>query len=159
MERKKNILEKYSTYFLIIIFAVGTAGHLFSPTIDLMLLITPLTLLLTGGVVLFSIIREGQDNFFFAIILAYIFTLAIEIIGVQTGIIFGDYQYGTTLGIKLFDVPLIIGLNWVFIILGIVLFISGKTKNKITIAVSSALLAVVFDFVLEPIAIKLNYWY
>jgi putative membrane protein len=42
----------------------------------------------------------------------------LEVVGVKTGLIFGEYKYGSTLGIKLFEVPLIIGFNWVFVILG-----------------------------------------
>ena len=35
-----------------------------------------------------------------------------EIIGVKTGLIFGHYKYCNGLGTKVFDVPLIISLNW-----------------------------------------------
>ena len=35
-----------------------------------------------------------------------------EILGVKFGVIFGDYEYGSALGLKIFDVPLLIGANW-----------------------------------------------
>src|SRR5210317_2015499 len=42
---------------------------------------------------------------------------AVELIGVQTGLLFGEYAYGSALGPKLMGVPLIIGVNWLAIVL------------------------------------------
>ena len=82
----------------------------------------------------------------------------LEIIGVKTGIIFGDYNYGDTLGFKFFDVPLIIGLNWVIIIWGGILFSKRITKAPLGISIATASLALLFDIFLEPVAISFGYW-
>ena len=37
---------------------------------------------------------------------------AVEVLGVHTGVPFGDYRYATTLGPRLFGVPLVIALAW-----------------------------------------------
>jgi putative membrane protein len=37
---------------------------------------------------------------------------AVEVLGVHTGVPFGSYSYATTLGPRLFGVPLVIGLAW-----------------------------------------------
>lgn len=39
--------------------------------------------------------------------------LAAEILGVHTGVPFGDYRYAGGLGVELFGVPLLVGLAWV----------------------------------------------
>ena len=39
----------------------------------------------------------------------------IEALGVNTGIIFGHYSYGKGLGLKIFNTPVIIGINWLFL--------------------------------------------
>ena len=42
--------------------------------------------------------------------------VSVEIMGINTGILFGDYTYGDVLGFKLRDVPVLIGVNWFIII-------------------------------------------
>ncbi len=158
MEGKKNIVIRYAPQFLYIIFTVGIAGHLLPDTRELMLLLTPFTLVMTIGVVFYSLLLESNRKLIYWLAATYLFTLAIEIAGVKTGLIFGQYSYGKTLGAKIFDVPLIIGLNWVFVILGGIIIAKEITSDKNLIAVITGLIAVVFDLFLEPVAMKLDYW-
>ncbi|HEX9252724.1 MAG TPA: carotenoid biosynthesis protein, partial [Ignavibacteriaceae bacterium] len=118
MEAKKIIVSNKEIVFLYIIFFVGIIGHLYDPLQNLMLLLTPATLLLTGVVVLLYSYKTSKNKFLLWVVLTYVITFLLEVKGVKTGLIFGEYKYGSTLGIKLFDVPLIIGFNWVFVILG-----------------------------------------
>lgn len=158
MEGKKNIITRYSHKFLYVIFAVGIAGHLLPATREIMLLLTPFTLVITMAVVFYSLLIESNRKLIYWLAATYLFTLTIEIAGVKTGIIFGEYYYGKTLGVKIFEVPLIIGLNWVFVILGGIIISKEITSDKNLIAVITGLIAVVFDFFLEPVAMKLDYW-
>lgn len=82
----------------------------------------------------------------------------IELIGTKTGYLFGNYQYGDVLGLKLFDVSVIIGVNWFAIVLA-----SSNLVRKVNVpiifkALLAAFLAVVLDFVIEPIAVKYGFW-
>jgi len=158
MEAKKIIISNKEIAFLYIIFFVGIIGHLYDPLQNLMLSLTPATLLLTGVIVLFYSYRTSTNNLLVWAVITYIITFILEVTGVKTGLIFGDYYYGSTLGIKLFDVPLIIGFNWVFVILGSISISKMITNNLILSAIISAFIALIFDLILEPIAIKLNYW-
>ena len=63
------------------------------------------------------------------ILFAFVIGLVTEIIGVNTGLLFGTYSYSSILGPKLFNVPLIIGLNWVMLSL---IGMSWASKLKIT---------------------------
>lgn len=93
---------------------------------------------------------------FFFIVVA---TFFIEVFGVETGEIFGKYNYGDVLGIKLLEVPIIIALNWGFVLIGIYSFVNKvKISSGIAKLILISSLIVMFDFLLEPIAIKLNYW-
>jgi len=157
MERKKD-LEKLSLYFLIIMFTVGIIGHSFNPLLNLMLHLTPFTLLLTGAVVLYHYVYEDSIKIIGILLLIYVITFFVEVAGVETGIIFGNYYYGEVLGLKLLGVPLIIGFNWTLIILGAYVISIRITRNSFLIASISGLIAVVFDYSLEPVAIKLKYW-
>lgn len=158
MEAKKIIISNKEITFLYIIFFVGIVGHLYDPLRNLMLLLTPATLLLTGLIVLFYSYKSSTNIFLLWTAFTYIITFLLEVIGVKTGMIFGEYNYGSTLGIKLFDVPLIIGFNWVFVILGSIAISRIMTDNIFLSSIISALIAFIFDLILEPIAIKLDYW-
>lgn len=123
-----------------------------------MLTLTPYTLLLAGVLVIVSSSDKNNVKLFQWMFITYFFTFLSEVIGIKTGFIFGDYIYGAALGLKLFDVPLIIGFNWVLIILGAINIADSIEKNAFTTAMLAAVLAVLFDLMLEPIAIKLDYW-
>lgn len=85
-------------------------------------------------------------------------TFLIEVIGAKTGLVFGAYKYGNTLGFKVFEVPLVIGLNWFFIILRAVNIVQKKINSKLLIAFFVGLISTIFDIFLEPVAIKFDYW-
>ena len=90
--------------------------------------------------------------------MVFLVAFVVELIGVKTGTIFGQYYYGDSLGIKLMETPLIIGLNWlmlVYITSSITWKLVRQPFVQITIA---ALLMVVYDFVLEHVAPRLDMW-
>ena len=42
----------------------------------------------------------------------------VEVIGVETGLLFGDYEYGSGLGPKVLKVPMLMGVLWWILLLG-----------------------------------------
>lgn len=97
-------------------------------------------------------------RFYIFIIFSFITGMGSEWIGVHTGYLFGDYTYGESLGMKLFDVPLIIGINW-----GMLVIISASVAKRIQMnnyfqAVVAALFMLLLDILIEPIAIVSDYW-
>ena len=81
-----------------------------------------------------------------------------EWIGVHTGALFGQYQYGHILGPKLLGVPLIIGINWAMLsIVSASLLATLKLHFWVEVALAS-LLMVFLDFLMEPVAVKLGFW-
>jgi len=123
-----------------------------------MKLLTPYVLLITGGIVLFNVSTERKLYLYTWCFITYIITLILEIIGVRTGIIFGSYTYGNVLGFAFYGVPLIIGFNWVIIIMASISIAQSAETNIILVALLTATLGVIFDIILEPVAVKLNYW-
>jgi bisanhydrobacterioruberin hydratase len=88
----------------------------------------------------------------------YLIGIAVEIIGVNTGILFGDYSYGENLGPKIVGVPPLIGINWI-----VLTFLTGTiTKRfiryKWLAAIGAAFLMVGLDFFIEPVAPVFDYW-
>jgi len=165
-------IKKYSPLYLALLFHItGVLGILFTPFKDWFVISTPLVLL-----TMFILLANTQIKLSKAYILFFLIAFAIgmttEIIGVNTGLLFGDYQYGQVLGPKLFGVPLLIGLNWFEIV-----FCSGsllaqcidllQRKLNINLAAATstfivvlggAVVATCFDFILEPVAVKLHFW-
>jgi putative membrane protein len=83
---------------------------------------------------------------------------AIEWVGVHTGVLFGEYDYGASLGYKALGIPIVIGLNWYCVVLSSVSISNYLTVNKVVKAVIAALLCTFLDFLIEPIAIRYDFW-
>ncbi|MBK7882949.1 MAG: carotenoid biosynthesis protein [Chitinophagaceae bacterium] len=59
----------------------------------------------------------GRTFLFYSFLLICVcIGIAVEIIGVKTGFLFGNYSYGIVLGPKIQSVPILIGINWFIII-------------------------------------------
>ncbi|MFH2044467.1 MAG: carotenoid biosynthesis protein [Pseudomonadota bacterium] len=159
MERAKNFL-KYNPYrFLAVIYLVGIFGHLLAKTRPLMFILTTPVLLITGFIVLYESVLKKKDNkSLIFILLSALITFCIEVIGVATGSIFGEYVYGSVLGYKLFGVPIIISFNWVMVLIG-ANSIAHKSSSSFLLRVFiTAALAVLFDYIMEPVAVSFGYW-
>ncbi len=81
-----------------------------------------------------------------------------ELIGVNTGLIFGHYAYGTVLGPGFMNTPFLIGLNWFLLIYLVWLAMQQLSANRVTRWFIGAALMVGYDVFLEPIAIALHMW-
>lgn len=95
-------------------------------------------------------------------IIVVIASFFIETIGVKTGLIFGTYFYGTTLWPQIMDVPIAIGFAWfLMLICSIALMQRIPIINNANIWIQMFIISILmtfFDFMMEPAAIKLNYW-
>ena len=159
LERPKDLKNLYAIIFIYLYFIAGIIWHSWSLTRGLMLQITPYGLFFASILVLYPCINEKKKKLLIWIIITYTTTFILEVIGVKTGIIFGEYSYGFVLGPKFFDVPFIIGLNWVVVILGAIIISKMFSKNFLLSALIAGLLAVIFDLALEPVAFKFGYWF
>ena len=82
----------------------------------------------------------------------------VEWIGINTGVLFGDYEYNAVLGPKTGGVPLIIGANWIIVLAGACSLCDRAGTPYQQKIVATALLATAFDWLIEPVAVKLTYW-
>jgi putative membrane protein len=81
-----------------------------------------------------------------------------EWFGVKTGWWFGDYEYGTAFAPYLFGVPLAIPFAWVTVLTMSAAFTPFWRKSRFGFAALAALLAVAFDFMLDPVSVAQSYW-
>lgn len=159
MERAAGMKQRDVLKALIIIYAIGFLGHLVLPIRGVMNLLTPPVLLITGILALRFTIKPLQKRFVAWFIVTFSITFAVEAIGVQTGKIFGVYQYSDILGPRVAGVPLIIGFNWAVVIYCSIRFAQCLVKNKIGSSLLASGFTVAYDGVLEPVAFRLEYWY
>ena len=148
---------------LSIFYLVGLLGHLFLPTRELMLWMTPGFLGIFGILISIPYFQSGGRQFIFWLGWTYLLTFSLETLGVATGAIFGSYAYGPVLGWQVFQVPIVIGFNWTLVVLGAIelsglLPLGGIQKQAWFIILFTAIISVGFDFILEPLAMGLDYW-
>lgn len=85
-----------------------------------------------------------------------IVTFFIEVLSVETGFPFGEYDYTTVLGPLVFGVPFTIALAWVGVLLNSLLLASQK--NRWWRALETGFWIVVIDLILDPVAIFESFW-
>lgn len=142
---------------LVIYYSVGIVGMVLPVTRSLFQSLTPLSLLMSIAL-LFIYHEPHSRKFWFLSIIIFAAGFGLEVLGVTTGLLFGAYTYGETLGLKLFHTPLMIGVNWLLLVY-CSLTIVGKFIDSIYFrAVVAAALMVVYDFALEPAAIYTGMW-
>jgi|TARA_B100001741_G_scaffold299342_1_gene285693 putative membrane protein len=151
---KKNI----SIFIIWLVHISGLLGMVFYD-LDFFAGYTSLNLFLMS-IILFANIKLNNKNQIFALLLIFLIGMLSEFIGVNYGLIFGEYIYGNNLGFKLFGVPFLIGLNWVIltVICANIASILIKNNSIIQIIILGTLLMLFMDFVMEPIAPKLDLW-
>lgn len=153
---KKNIL-KISIALLVAFYISGLIGILTKTTAIDFLSLTPLNLLI-NVILLFINHENGKTIQWLVFFIIGILGFFIEVIGVNTGFIFGEYIYGNTLGWKIFETPLIIGVNWMMLTYAVVYTIGRSIKNNIINSLVCAAVLVALDFLIEPVAIAYDFW-
>lgn len=137
---------------IIILSAVGVPLAIVNK--ELFVQITPLALLIITALTLYE--HREKRALLWAGIVAIV-TYVLEALGVATGIIFGTYQYGSGLGPELLGVPLLIPILWVIVMLGS-MQLAAHFKNAWQRVLGAAVIAVIFDLLLEQAATRIGYW-
>lgn len=137
--------------------------------------LTPLNLLVCAALIWWT--QEKMNAGFIAFcIAAFAIGFFAEWVGVNTGILFGEYSYGAVLGPGWQGVPYLIGIQWMVVVycVGICMamlhnrLVERAEQESVqafprgwlaaSIIADGALLALLFDWILEPVAMELGYW-
>lgn len=168
------LITKYRAATIIAVFfhLVGLVGILFFNN-KFFVQATPFNLLLSAALLIWT---QNAKNYAFLgfLLITFLTGFLAEVVGVNTGVLFGDYVYGNVLGYKWLQAPLLIGLNWIIVIYccGISTHTFMKVINKVaqdtkqppailkslSVIMDGATLAVAFDWLMEPVAVKLGFW-
>ncbi len=150
--------DKFYIFAMYVAFLIGALQFGMSAAIDRLSIATPYFLSAIYVLVIFALLTNITLSLIEIFIFAFFTGLLSEIIGVHTGILFGNYHYTSLLGPSIVGVPWIIAINWAFLIAGSIIISDTLFNNRILQIVSAVLLIVIFDFIMEPVAVKLHYW-
>tara|TARA_B100000214_G_C23810406_1_gene554673 strand:+ start:206 stop:847 length:642 start_codon:yes stop_codon:yes gene_type:complete len=151
-----NELRNISIFIVWLLNISGFFGVL-SDEKDFFLSSTPYVL--TTTLLLLILNNYFNIRLYLRLFLIFLLGLAVEIVGVNFSFFFGEYEYGDNLGIKFFDVPVVIGFNWVLLIILTGNFAHKLFPKSIFFKVTlGSILMILLDLLIEISAPKLDYW-
>ena len=151
-----NELRYFSIFIVWLVNISGFFGIL-SDEKDFFLSSSPYVLTMTLFLLLVN--NTIDKKFLLRLFFIFLLGLSVEIIGVNFSFFFGEYKYGENLGVKIFDVPIVIGFNWVLLII-----LTGNFANRIFPksiigkVLSGSTMMILLDLLIEISAPKLDYW-
>ncbi|MDD4778542.1 MAG: carotenoid biosynthesis protein [Fermentimonas sp.] len=146
---------------IIVIYAVGVVGFVLPITHGIFIRLTPLMIIFSLAILHFynrDSRSKKQHRRLFFYLFVFIAGFLVELWGVNTGVVFGDYTYGVGLGPKIAGTPPIIGLNWVLMICLTSAIFSPLKRNIFNGVVWPSLLMVGYDIIMEQVAPKMEMW-
>ncbi|MBX2872918.1 MAG: carotenoid biosynthesis protein [Saprospiraceae bacterium] len=151
--------ERWFVYILVYLFLSGLVAHLVPSIYPFTRYTTDLFLLLINGTLLYFLFEKNKDQkLWWWAAITYLGTFSLEALGVATGKVFGEYHYGQTMFLQVLNVPLVIALNWTVLILAVNNLIYRWTQHPFLLALLSGLFIAVYDYFIEPVAMRLDYW-
>jgi uncharacterized membrane protein len=153
----KSALLPAAVFVLVVLHGVGLWGLLFSGQPEYFQRLTPFNLLVSN-LLLFAFHRDWKPAFVLFMIVVALIGYLTEVAGVYTGILFGNYSYGESLGWKAWNVPLLIAVNWLMLV-----YASGIVARRVPVPrwariLIASVLMVLMDFLIEPVAIRFDFW-
>ncbi|MGY8941064.1 MAG: carotenoid biosynthesis protein [Flavobacteriales bacterium] len=151
--------HRWTPSIMVVLHAVGVIG-IVSEYGPLFLSLTALNLLINTGLAIHMDWQERHWNW----IVAAAGGLVVEIIGVQTGWLFGNYQYGSALGLQVAGVPWILGALWWISLCGFgqwmdrIAQLRKQVSPRWLRAAVGASFMTALDGLIEPVAIRADWW-
>jgi len=142
---------------LILYYLVGIVLFQIEAIRSLFQLLTPWSLILSfSAILVFQ--KEWSAKLGIAFVVTFVASFIIELIGVNTGVLFGNYSYGSSLGLKIVHTPILIGLNWLILVYCSAAIVNHHFTNRFTRVILGALLMVAYDLILEYVAPIMDMW-
>lgn len=153
-----NLNPRFAIIFFAVFYLVGIFGTLISSSHNFFLLLFPWALLLSFLAIMLYNKFEIDLKTIMVVAITAVSGFLIEVAGISTHLIFGNYTYGNTLGLKLFETPLIIGVNWALLV-----FATGSVVHPLKAPAPvrilfASLLMVIYDILMEFAAPVLGMW-
>jgi len=151
--------KRYFQLFFIIFYFVGVIGIQLASSRHFFIGLIPYVLLMSFIVIMLFHESPANKKTILVLFVICITGFLIEVIGVRTRLIFGNYAYGEGLGIKLFNTPLMIGINWVMLVYCSSTVIDRFAFNPTLKILLASILMLIYDVIVEHIAPDIDMWY
>ena len=153
----KNTNTLISVFIIWLFHICGLLGIIYGNR-EWFIAFTPINLFVSFALLFINQVELERKNLLAGLAI-FLIGMISEILGVQYGLIFGDYIYLNNLGFKILGVPIMIGINWIMLT-----YITGSFSNYIfdgnkkAAIVFGAILMVVLDLLIEPVAPEMGFW-
>jgi putative membrane protein len=153
---KRLSKDQLAKVLIVVWYLVGIAGFMNRTLHPVFQKLTPFGMVAAAVLLLYFQEPKNRKSWliFSGIVL---FGFLVELIGVNTQILFGFYIYGSSLGPLIFNTPIIIGLNWLVLVYCITA-LAAPVRDTWYFPLIGAFAMVVFDWVMEPVAIGTDMW-
>jgi putative membrane protein len=148
-ERIKSFLMSY--------YIIGFAGFAINISYDLFRQLISFSILLSLALLLLYH-KNWSRTFIITGLIIISGGWLVELIGTKTGFPFGEYEYLGLLWPLIAGVPLILGLNWLFLVYCSFIITSFIPAAKTFRSITGALLMTGYDLLLEPFARHTGMW-
>ena len=140
-----------------LMYLAGLIGLNLPATASLFEVLTPFNLI-ASLILLLLFHTDWRPAFGLFCLTAFGLGFLAEVLGVHTGLLFGNYSYGTVLGWKIAEVPLTIGTNWLMLS-----YLCGSVIDRLPVGTwvkigLAAGLMTLLDVLIEPVAVQLGFW-
>ena len=151
--------EKYIRPLIVILLIHGAAlvSLRVGVFMEYLQLLFPYSLILVALILLYY---QKRWNFRIIGFLAaiYIVIFALEAYGVATGNIFGSFRFGKTLGVRVLNTPILIGIHWLILIYSVALIVKNLKYGILGNTLIGTIMLIAMDILIEPIAMRTGMW-
>jgi len=151
---KINLL-KFSIATIWIFHIIGIIGILY---LDFKWFLSATPINISISFILLLVNCRKTSKFLNIVFLTFFVGIVAEVIGVNYGLIFGNYSYGEALGYKIYGVPILIAANWTIVTICSASISSQFSKNFWIKIFTGIGLMLLLDLLIEPIAPILDFW-
>lgn len=161
MKLFKDPTEQYSVIFVAVAFLLSIVLHLIPDLRPLIIRLTELNLFLMSSLIFaFGLLNNHRNltEFTFWGLITILCVFLVAVVGINTGVLFGSFEYGSTLPTTVAQIPLVVPLNWAMLLLSAYGFFSNAVSQRHLRALLASVLVFLLNLLIQPVGVKLGYW-
>lgn len=153
------------SFVLLAFFAAFMAAHLVPAFRAQALGLTPWFIFLFGSLCLYPTVRLNGKPFTVWAALVFVVIFVLSALGAANDAVFGAFEYGPTLGLRLFDTPFMAVYCWLLVLYAATRFAQSRLQGtsgvvgESIVAVCTGVVIMFYEAMLVPVAPRLGYMF
>ena len=143
-----KIIYSLLTLIFFILFGGGLLSQILNPELFKNTSWTPPVFILIASLI--CLLNKNTKTIIILLLAGFLGFLS-EIIGVKTGFPYGEYFYTETLGIKIFDVPIVLISSWIIITTFSLDILNSLHLNKFFFPILFSIISTTYDLLIDPL--------